>query len=126
MISYANKSSSGKHLVCDFKDITNKDLLNDIDGIMREMDIICNKFKYTVLEKVSHAFLPQGITVLYLLSESHLSIHTFPEKNYMAFDIYTCRPSDDNSASEWIYHHLVDILGARREENLMIIDRSFH
>jgi S-adenosylmethionine decarboxylase len=35
-------------------------------------------------------FEPIGATMLYLLSESHLSIHTYPEKNYCAIDVYCC------------------------------------
>ena len=50
----------------------------------------------TVCEVVAVNFLPRmpirlaGITVLAVLSESHLSIHTYPETGYVAVDIFTC------------------------------------
>lgn len=44
----------------------------------------------TLLEEISMEFTPQGITAVCLLSESHLSIHTWPEKNYAAVDVFTC------------------------------------
>jgi S-adenosylmethionine decarboxylase len=44
----------------------------------------------TVLKTVYHKFTPQGVTVLCLLSESHISIHTWPEESKAAVDVYTC------------------------------------
>lgn len=38
---------------------------------------------------------PGGITGLYLLSESHLSVHTFPEHGYLALNLYSCGPRPD-------------------------------
>ena len=44
----------------------------------------------TVLKTVSHKFEPQGITAICLLSESHVSAHTWPEKGESAVDFFTC------------------------------------
>ncbi|MEY3749664.1 MAG: hypothetical protein RLZZ631_255 [Cyanobacteriota bacterium] len=44
----------------------------------------------TLLNLISHKFEPQGVTGLALLSESHLSIHTWPESRYAAVDVFTC------------------------------------
>ena len=46
--------------------------------------------KNTPLEVVVHKFSPQGATGVILLAESHLSIHTWPEIDYVAIDIFTC------------------------------------
>ena len=35
-------------------------------------------------------FPPNGVSGVVVISESHLSVHTWPEVNYMALDIYTC------------------------------------
>jgi S-adenosylmethionine decarboxylase len=43
-----------------------------------------------VLGAVSHRFQPQGASVVVLVAESHLSIHTWPEHAYAAADILTC------------------------------------
>jgi S-adenosylmethionine decarboxylase len=37
-----------------------------------------------------HKFSPHGITGFILLAESHISIHTWPEKKYVAVDIFSC------------------------------------
>ncbi len=43
-----------------------------------------------VLGALSQRFQPEGATVLLLLAESHLSVHTWPEHNYAAIDLLTC------------------------------------
>ena len=64
---------------------------------------------HPVGEPVWHVFPGQGgITGLLLLSESHLACHTFPERGFVAFDLYCCRPSQ-----EWPWaERLADALGA--------------
>lgn len=49
----------------------------------------------TILSIQSRKFEPQGATVLVMLSESHLSIHTYPERGFAAIDCYTCGESVD-------------------------------
>jgi len=47
------------------------------------------------VEKVSHKFSPQGTTVCFVLSESHLIIHTWPEMNSIHIDLFTCSSHTD-------------------------------
>ena len=51
---------------------------------------IAKKAKVTVLEISRHKFEPQGFTIVALLAESHISFHTFPEKEIISFDFFTC------------------------------------
>ena len=44
----------------------------------------------TVCQTIFKKFEPQGVTVICLLSESHISIHTWPEEGKAACDVYTC------------------------------------
>lgn len=44
----------------------------------------------TPLKSAVYKFPVQGITAVILLAESHISLHTWPEHNYMAIDIFTC------------------------------------
>lgn len=44
----------------------------------------------TVIALNSHRYAPQGVTATALISESHISIHTWPEHGYVAVDIFTC------------------------------------
>lgn len=49
----------------------------------------------TVLELRAHQFTPQGVTVLAMLSESHASIHTYPETGAAFVDVFTCGNTAD-------------------------------
>lgn len=44
----------------------------------------------TVLNVVVHQFAPQGVTGVAVLAESHLSLHSWPEYNYVGADLFTC------------------------------------
>ncbi len=44
----------------------------------------------TVVQTISKKFDPQGVTAITLLSESHISIHTWPERGDAAVDVFTC------------------------------------
>ncbi len=50
---------------------------------------IAKTAKVTVLEISRHKFEPQGFTIVALLAESHMSFHTFPEKDIISFDFFT-------------------------------------
>jgi S-adenosylmethionine decarboxylase len=120
---FAEYNKSGKHLIADIKEIKNVELLNDIGKMNELLDVICKKYSYTVLSKNEHQFTPFGLTILYLLSESHLSIHTFPERNYFAFDLYTCRESETDDTYLEIYNFLLKEFNAKGEYT--IIDRGW-
>lgn len=66
-------------------------------------DILCNpvevekgmiqaaeKAKATVLQSNFHHFSPLGVSGVVVIMESHLTIHTWPENNYAAIDVFTC------------------------------------
>jgi len=57
-------------------------LLNDIS----------NQLNYTVINTLYHEFKPHGLTGVLLLSESHISIHTWPEDEYAILEMVTCKP----------------------------------
>ena len=43
-----------------------------------------------------------GISGFVLIAESHISIHTFPEKNFVSADIFSCKAFDSDAASEYL------------------------
>ncbi|MDQ1912368.1 adenosylmethionine decarboxylase [Paenibacillus sp. GD4] len=87
-------STFGRHVAvdtwgADFDKLTNAEWLQ---AQMVEAAEACGA---TVLSVQSKQFEPQGATVLVLLSESHLSIHTYPERGFAALDCYTCGETVD-------------------------------
>jgi len=116
--------STGKHMICDLHNIGNIELLNSLSGIREVVDWICKEHSFPILGKLEHQFTPQGCSLVYLLSESHISVHTFPEKNYIAMDIYTCREYPNNDVYEKIYNYLANVFDADRGKTPIIIDRG--
>ena len=74
----------------------------------------------TVLNLISNKFEPQGVTAIALLAESHISIHTWPESNYSAVDIFTC---GRNMSPELASQYLIEALQAK-EHSMRIIERN--
>jgi S-adenosylmethionine decarboxylase len=118
--------SSGKHMICDFKGIKNNNLLNNMVQLNSVLKQICIDNEFQILNETQYKFEPIGCSILFLLSESHLSIHTFPEKNHMSFDIYTCRQYKDNAVYNEIFQYLINILDADGTSSTRrIVDRYF-
>ena len=112
-------------MVCDFKDIKNSELLNNMEKLKLVMREICKTNEFTILNETEHQFSPIGCSFLFLLSESHLSIHTFPEKKHISFDIYTCRQYENNDIYNEIFHTLIDNLQASLDSTCRIMERYF-
>ncbi len=62
--------------------------------------------KATGLGVTEHRFEPQGVSVVVVIAESHVSIHTWPEHGYAAVDVFTCGDSLAAGA-------VVDLVSAR-------------
>jgi S-adenosylmethionine decarboxylase len=56
-----------------------------------------------------HRFRPMGVSGVVVISESHLSVHTWPELGYVALDIFTC---GDRAKPEAAVQHALKEFGA--------------
>ena len=84
----------GEHLlvniVCD-----NIEILNSLEKLEELSDKLIKICKLTKLSQLNHKFEPHGITLIALLSESHLSMHTWPENKSICIDIFSCSDNLD-------------------------------
>jgi S-adenosylmethionine decarboxylase len=79
---------AGTHLIVDLWDATNLDDPAHIDSVLREAAIETGA---TILHGHFHHFSPNGgVSGVLVLAESHVSIHTWPERAYAALDIFVC------------------------------------
>lgn len=82
------------------------DKLDDLvylNGVMCEAINVCG----ATIEGYQHKrFDPHGVTILFMLSESHMSLHSYPESNYCSMDIYTCGSADPQKAADYIIDQL--------------------
>tara|TARA_R100001510_G_C7548228_1_gene133036 strand:- start:14 stop:340 length:327 start_codon:yes stop_codon:yes gene_type:complete len=79
----------GKHYLLNIYGC-NFDVLNNENYLRNLIKLAAETTGATVIDTISKKFSPHGVTALCLLSESHISIHTWPEKGAAAIDIFTC------------------------------------
>jgi len=88
-------SSLGRHYIVEIYGCKNIEVLNDLEFIRSMMMEAAYRCGSTVIGNVFHQFEPVGITGVVAISESHLSIHTWPEYAYAAIDVFTCGTTVD-------------------------------
>ena len=94
---------NGLHLTGDLFDCScSAALLTDLETLSRTCRDATNESKLTIVDQAWHRFPewngePGGITGTILLAESHLAIHTWPERSGVTLDVYVCNFTDDNT-----------------------------
>ena len=99
----------------------NREKLNDELYLRCQLNTAAKLANASVLNIVSNKFEPFGVTAIALLAESHLSIHTWPESQYAAIDIFTC---GKNMRPKLASQFLIDQLDATNHF-LKIINRDY-
>jgi S-adenosylmethionine decarboxylase len=79
----------GTHVLAELFGVP-KDKLVEVAVVREIMYRIMNESGFSAVGETFHQFEPQGVTGIILLSESHFSVHTWPEKEMLAADIFSC------------------------------------
>lgn len=102
----------GRHVIAELWEC-NKDKLNDMNLIEQVFVNAALKAGAEVREVAFHKFAPCGVSGVVIISESHLTIHSFPEHGYASIDVYTCGDTiNPNVAAEFI----AEALEAKKSE----------
>ncbi|PTL39871.1 adenosylmethionine decarboxylase [Alkalicoccus saliphilus] len=92
----------GRHVIAELWQCS-IEKLNDITFIERVFVDAALEAGAEVREVAFHKFAPQGVSGVVIISESHLTIHSFPEHGYASIDVYTCGDRiDPNVAANYI------------------------
>jgi S-adenosylmethionine decarboxylase len=78
----------GKHLMLSFQGC--KVDLDDAVALKRDMTTAIEAVGASIIGEAESRFNPHGVSIVFLLSESHASIHTYPEHKACFLDIFTC------------------------------------
>lgn len=97
---------AGTHLIIEVVNGHGLDSESRIQQAFRDCVDVCGA---TLLHIHTHKFSPQGVSGVAVLAESHISVHTWPEIGYGAFDVFMCGDADPWRA--------VDVLKAAFETN---------
>lgn len=84
----------GRHILVEFIGCDST-TLNDVSVIEKGMVDAAREAGATVLNSTFHHFSPFGVSGVVVIQESHLAIHTWPEYQYAAVDLFTCGEAVD-------------------------------
>lgn len=96
----------GRHVIAELWGC-NPNMLDNLEMTEKVMVDAALEAGADIREVTFHKFNPQGISGVVVISESHLTIHTFPEHGYASVDVYTCGETiDPNVAAQAIAEYL--------------------
>ncbi len=81
----------GRQVLCDFWDAEG---LDDEEKTRRALRQAVDAGGARLVEVAVHHFSPWGVSGVAVIAESHLAIHTWPERGYAAIDLFTCGTVD--------------------------------
>lgn len=65
--------------------------------VIEKLEGFCKKLNLSIVDKLDHQFTPYGKSIVFVLEESHIAVHTWPERGYIHVDVVTCSPKEQNS-----------------------------
>lgn len=94
----ADAGAFGLHLIGDCFDCTcDEALLVDADFLRDLCRETVRRHGLSAVAEAFHQFGPEaGVTGIVALAESHLSVHTWPERRYVTLDVYVCNYAENN------------------------------
>ena len=79
---------------------------NSLEFVEELAEGIISDLNLNVVKKISHIFIPNGITLGYILSQSHLVVHTYPENGVIHVDLAMCRDLSKRKFENLLRHEL--------------------
>ena len=101
------KKFRGRHLIIDAYGVKS-DLLKNRKSLSNLLEDLPKKLKMRILKKptigkiISDEYPTWGLSGFVILYESHISFHTWPEENYVALDVYSCKDFDEGAAVDYL------------------------
>lgn len=84
----------GRQILVEYYDCKESNI-NDIAYIEDSLIRATKASRATIISHNFHKFSPYGVSGVVVIAESHVAIHTWPEYNYAAVDIFTCGDTID-------------------------------
>lgn len=107
----------GNQLIAELTHCSNK-ILNNKKGLEKLLSSALKNCQIEQKRITSHQFKPIGVTVISIVSESHIAIHTYPEARHVSIDIFTC--SNDHRKSHLLLKYLEKSFKAKTSRTMRI------
>lgn len=98
------KINYGRHVLFDFQGTDAP--IHDPEYMYGVMTEAIHRTGATILHKHHHKFSPDGLSVVFILQESHMTVHTWYETHSAVFDVYTCGAVVPDKAFEYLLEEL--------------------
>ena len=102
----------GDHITLDFLGVKKEYSAQFYEDIIHK---IAKAAKVGIVNISKYEFTPQGLTMIALLKESHMSFHTFPENGIISFDFFTCGQVNPNVSLEILKKEIQHISVVKKE-----------
>lgn len=79
----------GQHIIAEFYEC-DSNIISSVEQVRKSLLNTANLIGTKIVQSHFHQFLPQGVSGVLVIAESHIAVHTWPESNYVAIDFYTC------------------------------------
>lgn len=101
----------GIHILASFYRCKNKSLLLNKPKLKDKLIKLVKQSGLGIVGNCFYKFKGRGVTGIVLISESHVSIHTWPEKNNsLTLDIYTCNVTQNNeNKAKYLFESLKEL-----------------
>lgn len=110
------REALGQQLASDLRGC-DRDRLDDRAFLERACVDAADAMGATVVAVHGHRYDPVGVSVVVILAESHLSLHTWPEHGIASIDVFVCNRANDPDAAK---RHLVEALGASETSDVVL------
>ena len=109
---YRDKNIVGLHMIGDLQNCDHKYLSTlKVDNLKPIVSQLIRKHGFVELGSYYHQF-DIGVTCIISLSESHVSIHTWPKEGYVSLDVFICNYSkDNNKETKSLFNDLKNLFG---------------
>jgi spermidine synthase len=89
-------SAVGRHAICEFWGARDLNSVEKAEQALRDASFAA---RVTLIDVFVHQFSPHGVSGIAMIAESHFSIHTWPEYDYLAADLFSCGENVDLDAA---------------------------
>ncbi|MDW8128707.1 MAG: adenosylmethionine decarboxylase [Archaeoglobaceae archaeon] len=79
----------GRHIIAELYGVS-PELISKEENVRRIVEGVVDEVGLNKVGSVYKQFNPHGVTGIVLISESHVSIHTWPEYGLVNLDVFTC------------------------------------
>jgi S-adenosylmethionine decarboxylase len=121
-----NMNQNAIHIVADLYgcDFTHYVAKHTLPEIVTDVESIIEKNGFSILGTLQHSFGEHAFSIVCMLCESHVSIHTWPETGYVSFDIHTCNYSADNTAATHRISEAFILMFQPRDVSKQVLERA--